>query len=198
MNAKAETLAYLHAHGLDGAGPEALNASLRAAIARLKALYYPGREQEGLTAAELEVARAGGLDPTPKFAPGQDPLLAGAISYASLIQTGLTTAQAGTLLGVSDARIRQRLQERTLLAIRAGRSWKLPVFQFAGKGELPGWGEVAQALPRDLSPVAVESWLRLPNADLVTGEDEVPASPRAWLLEGRSPQPVAALAAQLS
>lgn len=147
MNAKAETMAFLHAHGLEAVEPKALNASLRSAIARLKALYYPVKEQEGLTAAEMEVAHAGGLDPTPRFAPVDDPLLAGAISYASLVQTGLTTTQAAKLLGVSDARIRQRLQERTLLAIRDGRSWKLPVFQFAGKGELPGWGEVAQALP---------------------------------------------------
>jgi len=198
MNAKAETMAYLHAHGLEAVEPKALNASLRSAIAKLKALYYPAKEQEGLTAAEMEVARAGGLDPSPRFAPGDDPLLAGAISYASLVQTGLTTKQTAKLFGVSDARIRQRLQERTLLAIRDGRSWKLPVFQFAGKGELPGWGEVAQALPRDISPVAVESWLLLPNSDLVAGEDETPTSPRAWLLEGRNPQAVAALAAELS
>jgi excisionase family DNA binding protein len=198
VNAKAETMAFLHAHGLEGLEPKALNASLRSAIAKLKALYYPTHEQGGLTAAELEVARAGGLDPTPRFLPGDDPLLAGAIRYASLLQTGLTTTQAAKLLGVSDARIRQRLQDRTLLAIREGRSWKLPVFQFAGKGELPGWGEVAQAFPGDVSMVAVESWLLLPNTDLVTGADETPTSPRAWLLEGRSSQPVAVLAAQLS
>jgi hypothetical protein len=72
------------------------------------------------------------------------------------------------------------------------------VFQFAGKGELPGWGVVAQALPRDISQVAVEGWLLLPNADLVAGKDAAPMSPRTWLLEGRPPQPVAALAAALS
>jgi excisionase family DNA binding protein len=198
VDAKAETMAYLHAHGLEAVEPKVLNASLRSAITRLKALYYPMKEQEGLTAAELDVARAGGLDPAPRFAPGDDPLLAGAISYASLVQTGLTTAQAAKRFGVSDARIRQRIQERTLLAIRDGRSWTLPVFQFTGKGELPGWGEVAQAFPREISPVAVESWLLLPNSDLVTGADETPTSPRAWLLEGRPPQPVAVLAAGLA
>ena len=75
MNAKAETMAYLHAHGLEAVEPKVLNASLRSAIARLKALYYPVKDQEGMTAAEMEVARAGGLDPAPKFAPGDDPLL---------------------------------------------------------------------------------------------------------------------------
>jgi hypothetical protein len=44
----------------------------------------------------------------------------------------------------------------------------------------------------------VESWLLLPNSDLVTGADETPTSPRAWLLEGRLPQPVAVLAAGLA
>ena len=148
---------------------------------------------KGLTAAEREVARAGGLDPRPTFVPGDDPLLAGAISYGSLVQTGLTIKQAAELIQVSDARIRHRIREGTLLAIRDGRSWKLPVFQFSGKGELPGWGSVARALPRDISPVAVESWLGLPNPDLVIGEAEVPMSPHAWLLAGRDPQPVAAL-----
>jgi len=88
VNAKAETMACLHAHGLEAVAPKVLNASLRSAITRLKALYYPMQEQEGLTAAELDVARAGGLDPTPRFAPGDDPLLVGAISYASLVQKG--------------------------------------------------------------------------------------------------------------
>ena len=43
----------------------------------------------------MEVARAGGLDPTPSFAPGDDPLLAGAISYASLVHKGLPCARLG-------------------------------------------------------------------------------------------------------
>jgi len=198
MDANVETMAFLHVHGLD-VEPKGLNATLREAIKALKALYYPGPRQDGLTAAEVEVLCSGGLDPTPRpYGEQGDPLLKGVLAYASLVETGLTTLQVAKMLQVSDARIRQRLQDRTLLAIKCGRSWKLPLFQFAGERELPGWAEVAHQLPQPMSPVAVESWLRTPNSELVAGEEEKPISPRDWLLAGRPPQPVACLAAGLS
>lgn len=156
--------------------------------------------EDGLTAAEVETARVGGLDPQPvrRRSALTDPLVRGVAAHANLIQTGLTTRQAASKLGVSDARIRQRLHFRTLFAVRAGRSWKLPLFQFTREGELPGWGKVCSSLPSTASPVAVLRWLELPHCDLVTGEDEPPMSPRAWLLEGRPPATVAALAVELS
>jgi len=198
MNADVETMAFLHIHGLD-IEPRGLNAQLRAAVKALQALYYPEPGQEGLTTSEADVLRSGGLDPTPRpFGDKVDPLLDGVLTYAALVETGWTTIQAAKVLRVSDARIRQRLQERTLLAIKSGRSWKLPLFQFAGGTELPGWGQVAQKLPKGISPVAVERWLRLPNPDLVTGENETAMSPRDWLQEGRPATIVASLAAGLS
>jgi hypothetical protein len=197
MNTQVETMAFLHARGLEVA-PRRLAASLRAAIEAVQTLYYPQPGQEGLTVEELEVARAGGLDPAPAAGDRSDPLLAGVLAYAGLVATGLTTLQAARRLGVSDARIRQRLQARSLIGLRAGRSWKLPIFQFTAKGELPGWAEVAPALPESVSPVAVERWLALPHPDLVAGEQETPFSPRQWLLEGRPAQEVARLAEELA
>jgi excisionase family DNA binding protein len=198
MDTDVKTRAFLHVHGLD-VEPKGLNAQLRATIQALQSLYFPEPGCEGLTAPEAAVLRSGGLDPAPRsFGEKGDPLLQGALTHAGLLETGLTTLQAAKVLRVSDARIRQRLQDRTLLAIKTGRSWKLPLFQFADGQELPGWGEVARKLPRDIAPVAVERWLMLPNPDLVTGADEAPVSPRAWLREGRPAKAVAALAAGLS
>jgi DNA-binding response OmpR family regulator len=188
-------MAFLHAHGLD-VEPKSLPADLMAAIADAKALYRAKAGQEGLTAEEVEVARSGGLDPEPNR--GADPLAQGVAAYARLIRTGLTAKQAAARLGVSDARIRQRLQARTLLAVREGRVWKLPLFQFTKRGELPGWAEVCPSLPAAASPVAVERWLALPHPDLVTGDSETPTTPRAWLTEGRPPRAVAALAGELA
>lgn len=196
MNAKVETMAYLHARGLD-VRPLQLAAGLKAALARLQARYYPNPGDEGLTAEEVAAAQSGGLDSRPPAAGGEDPLVAAVMAYAGLVTSGLTTLQAAKRLGVSDARIRQRLKDRSLLGLRAGRSWRLPVFQFTPQGELPGWGEVCARLPESISPVAVERWLTLPHADLGIGEEETPASPRQWLLDGRSAKRVADLVEEL-
>ena len=193
----SQTLAFLHARGLD-VEPKGLATALRVAIAEREAVYRAKPGQEGLTAGEVEAARSGGLDPQPARGARADPLVQGVVAYASLIHTGLPARQAAARLGVSDARVRQRLQARTLLAVREGRSWKLPVFQFTRRGELPGWGEVCPSLPPTASPVAAERWLGLPHPDLVTGDNETPMSPRAWLLEGRPPEAVAALAGELA
>lgn len=190
MNKHVEAMAFLHAHGLE-VEPEAINTYLRAAVKKVQAFYHAEPGQEGLTEAEWEVARSGGLEPEPKGFRHGDPLLKGIVAYASLMHTGLTTAQAARRLGVSDARIRQRLHDRTLFAIRDGRSWRLPLFQFTEQGEVPGWGEVSKALPRDISPVAVEQWLNLPHSELVDGPEEKPMTPRHWLMEGRPAHSVA-------
>jgi hypothetical protein len=192
-----QMMAFLHARGLD-IEPKGLAAALQVAIAQIEALYRVKPGQEGLTVEEVEAARSGGLDPQPARGARADPLVQGVVAYASLVLTGLTTRQAAARLGVSDARVRQRLQARTLLAVREGLSWKLPVFQFTKRGELPGWSEVCPSLPPGASPVAVERWLGLPHPDLVTGKYETPMSPRGWLLEGRPPGAVAALAGELA
>jgi hypothetical protein len=189
-------MAFLHARGLT-VEPDSLDSAVRSAVREMQALYRAQPGEEGLTAAEIAVARSGGLVPEPR--PGsREPLLAGVVLYASLIETGLTTRQAGERLGVSDARIRQRLRDRSLFGVRHGRSWKLPLFQFTAHGELPGWGAVCARLPLAVAPVAVERWLALPHSDLVVREDEPPVSPRAWLLHGRSAEAVAELADELS
>ena len=196
MSANVETMAFLHAHGLN-VEPKGLPRVLRDVIKHLQSLYHPNSGQEGLTAAEIQIYRSGGLDPAPRELGMNDPLLRGVMTYAGLVDTGLTTVESAKMLGVTDARIRQRLKERTLFAIKNGGSWRLPMFQFAEGRELPGWGEVAQKLPPGISPVTVANWLMLPNVDLAVGEDETPTSPRKWLLEGRSPLAVAQLAEAL-
>jgi hypothetical protein len=197
MSTSVEAMAFLHAHGLE-IEPKDLPALLRDAIRNLQNLYYPWSGQDGLTAAEIAIYRSGGLDPSPRRLGRKDPLLGGVMNHAGLVETGLTTIQAAKMLGVTDARIRQRLKERTLLAIKAGGAWRLPLFQFSEGRELPGWAEVALAIPRGVSPVTLASWLMLPNGELVPGEDGPPMSPRAWLLDGRPAEAVAQLAGALA
>lgn len=196
MSTDTEAMAFLHAHGLD-IDPKGLVAALREALTAFEVAYCPS-DVEGLTAEEAKLAAEGGLDPTP-IHEISDPLVQGVVTYAAILHTGLSTRDAAERLGVSDARIRQRIQERTLLGVRAGKSWRVPVFQFLPDGgELHGWGEVCASLPPGVSAVVVERWLTTPNPDLGIGEEEAPISPRQWLMEGRRPEVVVALAAELA
>lgn len=183
MRTALATKAFLHARGVE-VEPDSLTASVRAALDALDVRYRAGAGAEGMSDAEISVVREGGLDPYAGYAKS-DPLVDGVVAYVCLVEGGLTTQAAAERLGVSDARIRQRLMERTLLAIRVGRSWLLPAFQFTANGELPGWGEVCRQLPAAVSPVAVERWLSLVSSDLVVGAAEAPVSPRVWLEAGR-------------
>lgn len=196
MHADPTTMAFLHAHGLD-VEPTKLEAALQAALDAFEVGYFPSAT-EALTVYEAEVAAAGGLDPTP-VSGTTDPLVGGVVAYARILHTGLTSKGAAERLGVSDARVRQRIQERTLLGVRSGNAWRIPVFQFVPDGgELPGWGEVCTRIPVHASPVVVERWLGTPHPDLVIGDEEIPVSPRRWLAEGRAAAAVAGLADELA
>jgi hypothetical protein len=194
MTSISETLAFLHAHGLY-VEPSGLSDSLKSAVGVLERVFYGAPGAEGLTAGELQVARAGGL--VPHTATGWDPMAAAVVHHARLLDTGLTTASAAARLGVTDARIRQRIDDGSLFAMKRDRSWRLPDFQFVGGLEVPGWSTVCRKLPADVSPVALDRWLRLPHPDLVVGESEEPVAPLRWLHEGRPAERVADLAARL-
>lgn len=118
-----------------------------------------------------------------------------AMEYAQLLAQSFTVAQAAQRLGVSDARIRQRLAERTLYGFRGRRGWHLPDFQFTPDGALPGLEQVVPALPVKLHPLSVAGFFRRPNPDL-EGSD-TPLSVADWLAGGGDPGPVVDLARDL-
>jgi hypothetical protein len=104
-------------------------------------------------------------------------------------------AHVATRLGVTRARVRQRAAERTLLAIREGDEWRFPRAQFADGAPIRGLPAVTLALPPDLHPVAVWTFLNDPSTDLPVNDE--PASPLDWLRSGGAPEPVAAIAREL-
>jgi hypothetical protein len=128
-----------------------------------------------------------------------DAVVRGAAELATLRGSALSVAEAATLLGVTAARIRQRLSDpqRTLYGIERDGEWLLPRFQFTDEGVIPGIAQVISALDPKLHPVAVLRWLRNENPDLVLSDSEAPLSPLAWLHAGGDPAEAAALAADL-
>lgn len=147
--------------------------------------------------AERDAAalRSAGLDLAPRRRTEPDPVGEAAARYAAILADSEDVAAVAERLGVTRARIRQRAAERTLLAIREGDEWRFPRAQFADGAPIRGLPAVSLALPPDLHPLAVWSFLNEPTADLALGERA--ASPLEWLRSGGSPEPVAAIAREL-
>ncbi len=155
----------------------------------------PAREFSPEEAAVLE---EGGLDLSPPAEEEPDPLARTAARYAAMLATALTTREAAGLLGTGESRVRQRLKEKTLYGVKAGRENRFPAFQFEGGGEVPGVGEVLRHVDRSLHPVALANWFTLPTPELYLDEEEERAvSPREWLLSGGGPRVLVPLAEEL-
>jgi len=176
-------------------------ASARALMANrpLREVATPVSEPAAvLSKAELDALEETGLSTKPWVGDvAQDPLTKTIVDYMALIETGLSTAEAATMLDVDVSRIRQRIRDRSLFGVEYEGEWRLPRFQFERKKALPGLAEVLAALPAGLNPLDVATWFLEPNIDVEADEAGTPVSPRAWLLHGGSPSTVARLARHL-
>ena len=148
-----------------------------------------------LSESEVTSLRAGGLDLAKRRRTEPDPIGETAARYAAILADSEDVAAVAERLGVTRARVRQRAAERTLLAVREDDEWRFPRAQFADGAPIRGLPAVSLALPPDLHPVAVWTFLREPSTDLAIGEQ--PASPLEWLRSGGSPDLVAAIAREL-
>lgn len=148
-----------------------------------------------LSGGDVERLRVGGLDLAPRRRREPDPVGDAAARYAAILADSEDVGAVAQRLGVTRARVRQRASERTLLAIREGDEWRFPRAQFADGAPVRGLPAVSLALPADLHPVAVWSFLNDPSPDLTV--DDRPSSPLDWLRSGGSPEAVAAMAREL-
>lgn len=193
--AAPQTLAeLLESRGVD-TGIEVL---VKSVIEALIALPETRRLDAGtaLTEAEAAVLRQGGFELEVQ-GQGEGPLARGAVRFAALIGSSLTTPQAAQRLRVNASRVRQRLAERSLYGFKVGGDWRVPLFQFGDYGLVPGIDKVTGALPTDLHPVAVATWFISPSPDLTEETSGQPQSPIEWLGSGNDPEVVSALAAGL-
>jgi hypothetical protein len=152
-------------------------------------------EIPALSRTEAALLEDAGL---PEAGEGPGALERSQVAYQILVQTSLPLDRAAKALGVTTARLRQRLAARTLLGLKDGRSWRLPRFQFVGtKRLLPGIDTVVPQIRPDAHPLAVQAWFQSPHQDLVLGAGEEPVSPIQWLTSGNPPSVVAGLASEI-
>ena len=151
----------------------------------------------GFTLAELSVLREGGL--TFDASEYGNQVSRTASKYAAISASALTVREAAVLLAVSEGRVRQKISEGRLYAIR-GRNGerRLPRFQFSERGAVEGMQETMREVPPGVHPVSLQNFFLSPNPDLYldVGE-ETPVSPRDWLLSGGAPRAVTPLAREL-
>ena len=148
-----------------------------------------GRISDGMTFARRLLEETGvGVAPGDAFGPEGADLIRICLAVAPK-----TAAEAARRIGVSDARLRQRIAAGTMMAIHRphGRGWLIPAFQLEAEGEIPHLGRVLLAAGRPVSAQAMDRFFRIPREDL-SG-----ASPRDWLIAGHDPSIVERIVAGL-
>ncbi len=176
--------------------PEEFEALVLEVASSLPSAIEPESPRRELTQEEVGALERGGVS-VDVSEPGEDPLELAAAKYTALLAQSLTVSEAAKMLGVNPSRVRQRLAGRTLYGIRQRSGWRLPAFQFERGRPLPGIELVLPRLDTTLHPLSVYNWFTSPDPDLVIGPDELPVSPRDWLLSGGDPSVVAEIAASL-
>ncbi|PQP17276.1 hypothetical protein C5613_34740 [Rhodococcus opacus] len=101
------------------------------------------------------------------------------IRMQELVRHSLSIAEAADRLGVTAARIRQRLGEGTLWAFQSGRNRLLPPAQFTDTGAVPHLDHVMPLLAKDLHPLTAQALLTRPQPSLTV--EGRPVSIVAWL-----------------
>lgn len=135
-----------------------------------------------------------GLDLSPRDESEPDFRARTVAAHAVLADSALSVLEAAKALGVDDSRIRHRLKEGRLTGWK-DQGWRLPAWQFTGSGVLPGLEVVLRAVPEDQPALVVAAFMSTPQSDLVI--NDLPATPRQWLLSGGDPDHVARLVATL-
>jgi len=191
---QADTL-YFQAHGLAVRPPEELNAALAEAIGTY-AVGVPSLPSAEMSAAERAAFEALGVDVDDAGPVERDPMQAGVIALARMIETARSVTEAAEHLGVTPSRIHQRIKAGEIYSFRIDSRRYIPAFQFGRDELVPNIAEINQTVPPSLHPVAIERWYATPNSDLVDADR--PLSPLQWLQEGRDPQAVRKLAEALA
>lgn len=111
---------------------------------------------------------------------------------AGSLASSVSIPEAALLLGVDRSRVSQRISQGSLWAFSAGRSKRLPDWQFTIYGRvLPGLAVVIAAIPRGVAPLTVAAFMGEPQPELAY------RTPSAHLVEGGDPSDVAELLAGL-
>ncbi len=153
--------------------------------------------EKALTAGELRALERIGLGPNAEVPAQAERARQQALHvFFHAYQTALPTIEVATMLGVNASRIRQRVKERTLLAMVDAGEIRFPSMQFHDGRELPGLRELLPTLPPNIKTLEALSWFATPSVELAQDGGE-PQAPRDYLLATGEVSPVIELARML-
>ena len=109
------------------------------------------------------------------------------VSVADSAVANMGVAEAALCLGVDRSRISHRIAQGTLWCFRAGRSPRIPRWQFVGDRLLPGLPLIVAAIPDGISPRSLAAFMAASQPDL-DGR-----TPVEYLVDDGDPQVVAGL-----
>ncbi len=161
----------------------------RAATRDVEAASIGERDRETLAEFGIDTSRPASTEDLMR----SPTAIRGTGHHARIVAEAIPLADAAQRFGVDPSRLRQRIKEGTLIAVRRprGKGWLVPRFQVTESGELPHLAEILGAARRHLPAATVARVFELPN-DEIDG-----ASPCDWLAAGGDPAPIARIIAGL-
>ena len=175
-------------------GVEVEEEELRSALDQLLGEHLIAEGSASLTKDAESVLQR--ISPSPRRRATALATAATVADSVKLLVTSRSVEQVASELGVDPSRIRHRVADKSLYAIRVGRRLLLPAWQFDEARPLPSLGAVLSVLPPDLHPLEVAGFMTSPHGDLEVRNRAV--SPGRWLAGGGDPAPVVELAESLA
>ena len=71
------------------------------------------------------------------------------VTYSNLLANSISTEQCSEMLNVNPSRLRQKIRDGTIWAIKDGNSWKIPSIQFSDGRQVVGLDKVFPSLSSD-------------------------------------------------
>lgn len=182
-------LEYLNVHGVDVDEEE-----LTSALDQLLGENLISEGSAGLTKDAATVLER--IAPRPRRRAVSEATAATVAESIALVSGSRSVEQVASDLGIDPSRIRHRVADKALYALRVGRRLSLPTWQFDEGAPLPSLGAVLAALAPDLHPLEVAGFMTSPHPELEVRGRTV--SPKRWLSGGGDPAPIIELAESLA
>lgn len=112
-------------------------------------------------------------------------------TWTRFIAATLSTSKVAAKLAISTSSVRRLRTSGQLVAVRNGRTYRYPAWQFTRDGRLPFLAAIIAATPDTTSPISIHGLMTTPQPALLAAGE--PLTPPEWLTRGGCVDTVLAL-----